>query len=375
MELEKAFFYNNAPQTWLEISRSALAHNSAYYKSLIGHQNKLAFVIKGNGYGHGMEQIATICENIPHIDYLCVAQLSEGLTLHARGIRKPLLILGYTDANPQGAVNKPIEFMVDNLEYATMLNSIGKEHSYQFKVHVKVDTGLSRMGIGIEKALNFIKTIHALPYIAISGIFSHFSASDSNATFSEQQIAQFNAVLDDITAHLVHIPYIHMSNTGALESISYHKRFNFFRIGLGLYGLGPQEAALKTVMTWKTRIMNIKSIPTDSYVSYTGAYKTTRPTNIALLPIGYFDGYNFRLSNKSSVLIKNNYAPVLGRIAMNMTIVDVTDIDDAHVYDEVIVLGGYPKIGARDLALAADIRNMREIITSINPALPRIIVD
>lgn len=373
MEPEKSFFYNNGYQTWLEISASALAHNSLHYKNLIGTNNKLAFVIKGNGYGHGMQQIATLCNQNPLIDYLCVAQLSEGLTLHAIGTHKAILILGYSDVNPEKAINTNIEFMVDNLTYATTLNTIGKKHAYQFKVHVKIDTGLCRMGIAANKALDFVKAIYALPYITINGIFSHFSASDSNTEFTQQQISAFNTVLDDVSMHGISVPYTHMSNTGALETITYPQKFNFFRIGLGMYGLGPQEAVLKSVMTWKTRIMNIKSIPADSYVSYAGTHKTTRPTTIALLPIGYFDGYNFRLSNKSSVLINGTYVPVLGRIAMNITIIDITDID-AHIHDEVTLLGGYAGIGARDLALAADIKNMREIITNINPALPRIIV-
>lgn len=360
----------DTPQTYLEISASAFNHNVTYYKNLIGYHNTLAAVIKGNGYGHGLHHMAYLCEQNDLVDWLLVAQLSEALVL--QNITKPILVLGYSDVSPEYAVGKNIHFIVDHLEYAHNLNTIGKKHSYQFNVHIKVDTGLSRMGILANEALTFITQLRQLNHIRVIGVCSHFAASDSNPEFTAQQYALFNNILEDLRINNIQIPYIHMSNSAAISTVEYQPQFNFFRMGVGLYGLGHAQSHLQTVMTWKTHIANIKTIPANSYVSYAGTYQTQRISRIAVLPIGYVDGYKFQLSNKSSVLINGSYAPIIGRVAMNMTIIDVTDIT-ANINDEVILMGAYPGIGAHDLAQIGDIKNVREIISGINPALTRII--
>jgi alanine racemase len=360
---------NNPHQTWLEISKSALDHNSAHYKALIGNHNKLAVVIKGNGYGHGLSTIATLCDQNPAIDWLCVAQLSEALLIDT--INKPILVLGYSDTDLSLAVNKKIDFMVDNLEYAEKLNTIGKKYNHQFGVHIKVDTGLSRIGVLPTYAYTFIKQLQNLPYLFINGIYSHFASSDKNPAFTNDQLQQLIDVIHDLIQHNITLPNIHMSNTAAISTISYPDFFNFFRVGLGIYGLGPLEPALEPVLTWKTRITRIKNIPAHTFVGYAESYKTTRPTRIALIPVGYADGYQFRFSNNASVLIKGTRAPLIGRVSMNITIIDVTDTD-AQVDDEVILLGN--TLNLHNLAQTADIPNVREIITCINPQYPRIIM-
>lgn len=358
------------PQTYLEINTAAFNHNAIYYKNLIGTNNQLAIVIKGNGYGHGLHQMAYLSQNNAHIDWLLVALLSEALAL--QNISKPILVMNYSDVNPEYAVGKNIHFMVDNLEYAQNLNNIGKKHSYQFNVHLKVDTGLSRMGILANEALILIHQLRTLDYINLNGICSHFAASDTNPEFTAQQYSTFNDIITELTDQNIALSHIHMSNSAAISIVGYQNYFNFFRAGIGLYGLGHEKANLKPIMTWKTHIAHIKTVPAHSYISYATTYQTTRPTRIALLPIGYYDGYKFRFSNKTCVLINGGYAPVLGRIAMNMTIVDVTDIT-ANIGDEVIVLGPYPNIGVHDLSAAGNIPNVREIIVNINPAITRII--
>jgi alanine racemase len=313
-----------------------------------------------------------LCEYNKDIDWLCVAQLSEALALE--NISKPIMVLGYSDVNPEYSIGKNIHFMVDHLEYANKLNELGKKHTQPFNIHIKVDTGLSRMGILAHEALSFIHQIQKYDYLTITGIFSHFSASDSNPLYTKQQHSSFNNLLEQLSHHGVSIEHVHMSNSAAVSTVTYNPHFNFFRIGIGLYGLGYDKNHLKPVMTWKTHITHIKTIPTDSLVSYCGEYKTTRVTRIALLPIGYYDGYKFNFSNKTSVMINGSYAPVIGRVAMNITIVDVTDIS-AHVGDEVIIMGAYPHIGAHDLAILGNIANVREILVGINSALTRIITE
>lgn len=360
------------PQTYLEISVSAFNHNVTYYKNKIGSYNNLAVVIKGNGYGHGLQQIAHLCEQNTLVDWICVAQLSEALAL--QNITKPILVLGYSDVNPEYAIGKNIHFMIDNLEYAHILNAIGKKHAHQFNVHVKIDTGLSRMGILAREALAFIRQLQELDHLRIAGAYSHFAASDSNAEFTQQQLELYNRTIAQLHEHNIVPQLLHMSNTASIANLEYPDQFNFFRIGLGIYGLGPDRASLKPVMMWKTRIVTIKTIPAGSSISYACSYQTTRLTRIALLPIGYYDGYDFRFSNKASVLINGSYAPILGRVAMNMCIADVTDIV-ANMGDEVIVLGTNEKISVHILANLAEIKNVREIITGINPAIVRKVID
>lgn len=360
-----------SPRTLIEISKAAFDHNIAYYKNIIGAHNTLAAVIKSNGYGHGLHQIASLCQQNSLVDWLCVAYLSEALAL--KNITKPILVLGYSDCSIENAVGKNIHFMVDNFEYAQKLNAIGKKYNYQFNVHIKIDTGLSRMGVSPDNALALIRQLETLDNIILNGIFSHFAASDNNPEYTNYQFQQFNDLLASLKSHHIHLKYVHMSNSAAISTLSYPAQFNFFRLGLGAYGFGTQAFHLKPVLTWKTHIVNIKTVPAHSFISYACTYKTTKTTRIALLPVGYADGYDFRFSNKTSVLINDFYAPVLGRVAMNMTIIDITDIP-ASIDDEVIMVGNFSDINAQNLATIASIPNVREFFTGINGALTRIIV-
>lgn len=358
------------PQTFVEINQSAINHNIAYYKERIGHHNKLAVVIKGNGYGHGLVEMGTICQQNDHVDWLCTANLSEAITLHSCGVNKPLLVLGYADTELPKAVKKNIAFMVDNLEYADKLNATGKDWNYQFPIHIKIDTGLSRLGIPPRATYDFIKKLSTLTYLRIDGIFSHFIASDNNPELTDQQLNTFIATVQSITT--IRIPHIHMSNTMATTSLSYPSLFNFFRVGLGIYGFGSPDNQLQPALSWKTHIVSIKTVPENSYVSYACTYKTTRTTRIAILPIGYADGYQLRFSNKTSVLINNKLAPVIGRVGMNMTMVDMTDCS-ATVGDMVTLIGNCGPISATGIAHTAEIHNVRELLTGIHPNITRII--
>lgn len=358
------------PQTFIEINQAAINSNIAYYKKLIGRHNKLAVVIKGNGYGHGLIEMGSICQQSNHVAWLCTANLSEAIMLHESGVTKPILVLGYADTELHKAVEKNITFMVDNLDYADTLNTTGKEHNYQFPIHIKIDTGLSRLGIPPHETCKFIKKLSTLPSLRIDGIFSHFIASDNNPELTSQQLNTFITTIQSITT--TRIPHIHMSNTMATTSLSYPSFFNFFRVGLGIYGFGSPNNQLQPALNWKTHIVSIKTVPENSYVSYACTYKTTRTTRIALLPVGYADGYQLRFSNKTLVLINNNLAPAIGRVGMNMAMVDITDCS-AKIGDIVTLIGTCAPIRAIDIAHTAEIHNVRELLTGIHPNITRII--
>jgi len=365
----------NIHSSFLEISQSALNNNITYYKNHIGIHNKLALVIKGNGYGHGLKPMGIIAQHNDLVDWICVAHYAEALSLIDSGIIKNILILGYATIHNTPSLCANLYFMVDTLEYATYLNEIGKIYSHQFNVHIKIDTGLSRHGIQPTEIKNFIKQLNKLSYIKINGIFSHFIASDSNENVTNIQFNSFLNTIESLIDTNITIKNIHMSNTAAITNLQYPLFCNMFRVGLGIYGFNNfnhQNKSLQPVLTWKTHIIAIKTIPALSYVSYACTYKTTRITRIALLPIGYSDGYQLRFSNKTSVIINNMIAPVIGRIGMNITIIDITDCK-AAIDDEVILIGATSPVQITNIAQVAQIYNVREILTGLHPSIPRII--
>src|SRR5436190_2804577 len=379
-ELEKIhpnfIHQSNMYSSFLEISQSALNNNITYYKNHIGIHNKLALVIKGNGYGHGLNTMGIIAQHNDLVDWICVAHYSEALSLIDNGITKNILILGYSIIQNVPLLYNNLYFMVDTLEYATYLNEIGKMHSHQFNVHIKIDTGLSRHGIHPTETKNFIKQLNKFSYIKINGIFSHFIASDSNEEVTNIQFNLFLKTIEFLIDTNISIENIHMSNTAAITNLQYPIFCNMFRVGLGIYGFtnyfNNQNKSLQPALTWKTHIIAIKTVPAHSYVSYACTYKTTRTTKIALLPIGYSDGYQLRFSNKTCVIINNMIASVIGRIGMNITIIDVTDCK-ATIDDEVILLGTIQAVQLTNIAQISNIYNVREILTGLHPSIPRII--
>jgi len=372
-------------ESWIEISEQALHSNIAAYKNILGANTLLAPVIKANAYGHGMLEVARVLETVEHIEYLCVAQLSEALALRANGIQKPLLVLSIIDVDPHQAVIHDIDIIISNVEVAQYINECGQKLNKKVAIHIKIDTGLSRMGVLWSEALDFITICNALPYCAIKGLFSHFANSENeDPTFAQLQITRFKKVVSICAEKGIHVPYIHIASSAAQTALA-ESHCTMARLGIGLYGLWPspsnQQTTKKTfphftlqpVMTWKTKINQIKNIPADSYVGYDLTFKTTRPTRIAVLPIGYSDGYDRALSNKGIVKIRDTYAPIIGRVAMNLTMIDVTDIPNISLHDIVTLMGNDEKINADSLAKLCSTINY-EIVSRISPFLPRIII-
>lgn len=374
------------PYTWIEISKPALLHNLAQYKKFIGAHNMLAPVIKANAYGHGMQQVAHICQESPHVDWLCLALLSDALTLRKQGITKPIFVLGHIDSDPALAINQHIDLLVHDMHTAQALNKIGAEHNYIFNIHIKIDTGLSRLGILPEEAITYIEKMQQMPHIYINGIYSHLAESQrEDDTFTQQQIEQFTRLLAQLNQENIHIPFKHIANTAASTRF-FSDNYNFFRIGAGMYGLWPSETVkkitleqyptfcLKPVLTWKTRIMHIKKLKTGSFIGYNRTHRLAKDSTIAVLPVGYYDGYDIRYSNKGVVKIDTNYAPIIGRVCMNHTIVNISDIPDAQVGTEVILMSEDPKISPRHFAQLTGNNNVREVLTNIYPHIKRIIM-
>lgn len=374
------------PYTWIEISKSAFEHNVSMYKKLLG-QKHLAAVIKSNAYGHGLLEIGSLCQESDAVDWACVATMQEAIALRTNGFKKPILVVYFIESHPEQIIAHDIDVMVADMHTLNALSEVAQAHKKKIKIHLKVDSGMSRFGLLPEEVVATLKEIQNLPGIQLQGIYSHLAqAANEDQSFNVQQQKTFNDVLHTLKEASISIPYIHLTNSAGTTVLPL-ERYNLARVGLGIYGWWPSQFVkeetqkkypwfeLKPVLTLKTRIHQTKTIQKDCFVGYDRTYKTSRPTTIGVLPIGYYDGYDRRLSSKGITLIHNQYAPVIGIIAMTTTIVDVTDIPDVKINDEVILMGNYEKITPTQLANVIGSFNAREIVTRLNPTIPRFVVD
>jgi len=379
-----SFQINHKARTWVEISKSAILHNLAQFKSIVGSGVNLAIVAKSNAYGHGLVPIAQICQESPDVNWICVFSLLEAIAIRENGFCKPVLVLGNIDMDLEAAIIYSIDLTVFDIHTVRSLNEASKKLKTKSYVHIKVDTGLSRLGLLPHDALELIKEVNNFEYIGIRGIFSHFAESDAqDQAFTNKQLSRFNNLILQLKELNINIPLVHSSNTaGIIRFDSCH--FNFTRTGGGTYGMYKSHAIdelgkkkylldLKSAISWKSRVMQIKDLPVGSYISYARTFVTYRKTKIAIIPIGYWDGYNRQLSNKGIVYINGYQASVLGRVCMNMIIVDITQIKDVKIGDEVILVGNLPGITPDDIAQLTGSINY-EVTTRINPSIARIIV-
>lgn len=382
--------------SWLEISKKALLHNIVQYKEVVGFDKQFAVVVKSNAYGHGILEVATVCQQSSLVDWLCVASLSEALLLRHHGITKPILVLSYCDASLEEIILHDIAVVVYDELFLDELQHIAQRLRKIVNIHIKVDTGLSRLGLTPEQVLAMLQRYKQAPYVCIQGIFTHFAESEKvglsqaglsrpGNNFTDDQVSRFTNLLEQITSLKIDIPYRHFSCTAAVTMVE-DRCYNFARMGLGIYGLWPSEETkqvthmrypqfnIQPVMTWKTRIIQVKTVPVGSSIGYGRTFITKRETRLALLPVGYWEGYDRKLSNTAQVIIHGKVAPVLGRVSMNITTVDITDISDVAVGHEVILLGAESVVSANTLAKTIGTINW-EVVTRINPSVPRIMVD
>lgn len=376
-------------RTWVTIDQQAFDHNLSCLHQIIPSHVKISLVVKANAYGHGLAEIGHMAERNEHVYMLCTASLTEALELRTYGIKKPILVLGIIDHDPVEAVEHDIELLVYDTIILDSIHEAALRLGKKAVIHIKVDTGLSRLGIFVHQARSFILYAQQLPCIELRGICSHFAkAASEDQTFTQLQYRRFNELLDELIACGINIPLKHMTNTAA-STVYDLDNFNMIRIGAGAYGLMPSQAHyertierhpdynLEPVLSWHTRIYHIKKLPKDTPVGYDCTFLTSRDTTIALLPIGYSDGYDKRLSNKSFVYLPkfDRYAPVIGRVAMNMTTIDVTGFEGIELGDEVILVGKQPEIKATRLAELTGSHNAREITLSIRTSIERVIND
>ncbi|AJD26124.1 alanine racemase [Clostridium botulinum] len=375
-------FRNHRP-VWEEVNLDNLSYNMRNIKKKVNCKEIFA-VVKANGYGHGALDIAsTLLEN--GATRLSVACLSEAIELREGGITCPINILGITPPTLfEDIINYNIEPVVFSYDYANQLSKAASLKNRIVKTHIAVDTGMGRLGFDpTVESLEEIKRIQNLSNIKIEGLCSHFSSSDEkDKSYSEYQFKIFQNFRKKLIEMNMKIPIHHMSNSAAIIDLP-STYLDAVRAGIILYGYYPSREVnkenlhIKQVMTLKANIVHIKTIDSGKYVGYNRKFKTKRKSKIAILPLGYGDGYTRFLSNRGKVIINGQYAPIVGNICMDQCMIDVTDIKEVKVGDEVIIIGRYDinnlRYDAEDIASKVGMTS-GEIMSIISKRVPRVYI-
>ena len=377
------------PLSWVTISKANIVHNVSTLRRIIGPERVYCAVVKSNAYGHGMKETGKLLVDAG-ADWLGVNALFEAAELKKVGITVPIYVMGYIPLEDlEEAVGLGVHFVVYNLETLQKLATVTSRLGKPAYTHLKVETGNYRQGVMREDFPVFFQLYRSNPDIRLEGVATHFANIEDTTdhSYARKQIEAFSELVTEVTKAGFKPEYRHCANSAAtiLFPDTY---FNFVRTGVANYGLWPSETTyisalqehkaieLKPILMWKTRIAQIKKVPAGSYVGYGCSYKTTHESRLAVLPVGYYDGYVRKYSNSAYVLICGKRAPVRGRVAMNMTVVDVSDIPEAALEDEVVLLGsqGEEKITAEQLAGFAETINY-EVTTRIIERVERRVVD
>lgn len=363
---------------WVEIDLKAITENVKTLKSLLQPNVLFMVVVKADGYGHGAVPVSRAAL-AGGADRLGVALLEEGINLKQAGITAPIHVLSELSL-------KEVPLIIDydliptvyTESFATRLNEEAVRRNKKVKLHLKIDTGMNRVGVPVGNALDLIEKAFALPSFKIEGIFTHFALADNpTSDFTRVQFERFQKVLNALSVKGLNISLRHAANSAA--TILYpESRLDMVRCGISVYGLHPSGAtkdkiALTPALALKAKIPFIKTIASGEGVSYGHTFKAKRPTRLATLPLGYADGYTRLLSNRSHVLIRGKRAPVIGNICMDQLMVDVSQIPEAQVGDEVVLIGDQKdkRITADELAGILGTINY-EITCMLNKRLPRI---
>ncbi len=363
---------------WVEIDLDAIAHNCREVKKWIGEKTELAAVIKGNAYGHGIVMVAkTALEN--GATRFAAARVDEGIVVRKAGIEAPIFVLGYVSAEEmETAVKWRITPPIMHWHTAKAVSDISSAQGLVTPVHVKVDTGMGRFGLLPDEVVDFVKLLIELPGIVLEGLYTQFAVADeADKTYTYKQWDVYKQVLKALEEAGIQIPIRHVCNSaGTLNFPEMH--LEMVRCGTAIYGHYPspvtdQSVPLRPAMTLKSRVGRIRTLSPDSSISYGRTYTTSRPTTVALVPIGFGDGFSRKLSNKGSVLIRGKRVPIVGRVCMDQCIVDVSGIPEVQQDDEVVLFGRQngAEITAEEIASLMDSINY-VVLKAVTARVPRV---
>lgn len=363
--------------TWAEIDLSALVQNLKNISRKIPRQTKILAIVKADAYGHGAVEVARVCEK--RMCYLGVALIEEAIALRKAGIKAPILILGsiFPFTNFKYVLEYDLIPTIASLAGARSLSRIAAKHKQKIKFHLKVDTGMGRIGIRPVSAAATIKKIKELPFIEMEGLYTHLASAENDEAYSRQQIEKFIAIIKELEQEHIAIKYQHVSGSAAILKYRDYA-FNMVRPGLMMYGITPFKGAQKQitlhpVLSLKTKLVYLKRVPKGNSISYGRTFITKRNSFIGTLPVGYADGYAWGLANKAVVLVQGKRVPVIGRVCMDMCMIDLTGMKGIDVGTEVVLIGrqGQENITVNEVAEWAKTISY-EIVCGISARVPRI---
>ncbi|MBU1033073.1 MAG: alanine racemase [Patescibacteria group bacterium] len=377
-------------KTWIEISKDALAHNVRAFREHVGDAPIMA-VVKSNAYGHGLINVAKVADE-SGAAWFGVDNVDEGIELRKNGIKKPILILGYTmNERLHDCVDNGLSFTIYNLETVSALrdrmsNVECRMSDKEALVHIKIETGTTRQGIAGDALSDLLYELKDIKGVVIQGASTHFANIEDTTdhSYADEQLQRFRDAISLMQEQGIDPEFKHAACSAATVLFP-ETYFNLVRLGISMYGLWSSKETLavakekgrvldlKPVMTWKTVVAQIKDVKKGTPISYGMTERVARDSKIAVLPVGYWDGYDRGLSGCGTVLIRGQRCKVMGRVCMNMCMVDVTDLSDVAVEDEVVLLGTQDgeSVSAEELAEKLGTINY-EVVTRINPLIPRI---
>jgi alanine racemase len=363
--------------TWVHIDMEAIAYNTRRMKDIVGSDVALLAMVRANAYGHGAIPVSTTVLN-NGAELLGVSSMAEALELRDAGIDAPILVLGYTPgwAAPQVIRHNLIVTLYD-ADIARAFDRAARELETTIAAHVLVDSGLGMLGLLPEEVTLFFRSLRNLSHVRIEGIYTEFSVSAENLDYTRAQLAVFESVVDPLLAAGFRFQYIHAADSTAAIHLP-ESRFSLVRAGLALYGISPGmytpiPADFKPALTWKTSIAQIKRLSPGTFVGEGNTYRTQSTCQIALIPVGYADGFRRAPTHWKHVLVKGAYAPVIGLVSMELAAIDITDIEGVQVGEEVVLIGSQ---GRRTITItdAAEYlkTNTYEVITTALARVPRV---
>jgi len=363
--------------TWLEIDLERIRSNYHVIRGLIPQRTRILCVVKDDAYGHGAVRVAQVLQE-EGADWFALATLEEALSLRQAGIDGRMLVFGYVP--PSGvsiAIEQGITLSVPNDDVAReLVEAVAAKH---LTVHLKVDTGMGRGGVLADGAMAVLRTLGGMKGLEVEGLYSHFSCADSDESYSSMQLRRFEKILHQSTVEGIRPPLAHLCNSAGILTMK-TATFDGVRPGLLLYGLSPLEGVpipgLKPAMSMKSRVIAFKEVPAGYGIGYGRTYLTYKPTVVGILPVGYTDGYSRLLSNKASVLIGGKRAAVIGRVTMDQTMIDLSEIPGVSIGDEAVLMGevGNQRITAGDLG-SLEQSISYEVLCTVGKLVPRVYLD
>jgi Alr-MurF fusion protein len=375
---QKARLLRPGRPTWVEVDLEAIAHNVQRIVGMVGPKVIVLAVLKADGYGHGAIRVARTALN-NGARYLGVASINEGTALRRAGITAPILVLGYTPAwQARELVLNGLSATVFSLDVARALSRAAVDLNSRVPTHVKVDTGMGRLGLLPDEVLPFVLELHKVPNLELEGIFTHFSVADGDPDYTRWQLNRFQQVLAALVEAGVRPPLAHAANSAAVLTLP-ESHLDMVRPGIALYGLHPSPQVrcppdFRPALRFKSQVAQVKTLPPGSYVGYGNIYQTGGEQRIAVIPVGYADGFRRAPRHWGEVLVRGHRAPIVGRVSMDQTMIDVTAIPGVRQGDEVVLIGeqGDEQITAEALAERLGTISY-EVVSEILARVPRIV--